>query len=404
MRKIGAVVAEYNPFHRGHAYQLEQLRKAGATHIAVVMSGNFVQRGEPALLDKWTRAQAALAGGADLILELPLPYAAATAERFAFGAISLLESLGCVQWLGFGCESGDLEALQQMAKAVDHPQVNACLRERMEKGEPFAQARQRAVQEYLGESASLLERPNDILAVEYLRQLNRMGSSIQPVAVQRVGSGHDSRQTEEGFASASYLRSRWEEGLEKLSDNLPPCALPAYEKAWQDGRILEYSRWQWMELSGLRLRTLQEISQGADLSEGLENRIYQAVRQGGSLEEVYALAKSKRYSHARIRRICLSAFLGIEGDLCRMTPPYLRILGFNSRGREILREAGKQAKLPISHSLAQLERLGGQAARFAGLEAKAGDQYALALRIPRPCGWEYTQNAVILGKPWESKS
>ena len=145
--RIGGVVAEYNPFHNGHAYQLMELRQAGATHIAVVMSGNFVQRGEPALLDKWTRAEAALLCGADLILELPLPYGAATAERFAFGAVSLLEGLGCVDLLGFGCESGDLPALQRAARAVEDPEVYEAVRERMAEGISFAAAREEAVRE-----------------------------------------------------------------------------------------------------------------------------------------------------------------------------------------------------------------------------------------------------------------
>ena len=188
--RIGGVVAEYNPFHNGHAYQLMELRQAGATHIAVVMSGNFVQRGEPALLDKWTRAEAALLCGADLILELPLPYGAATAERFAFGAVSLLEGLGCVDLLGFGCESGDLPALQRAARAVEDPEVYEAVRERMAEGISFAAAREEAVRERWGEAGDALRRPNDILAVEYLRQLGRLGSPIRPVAVGQIGRAH----------------------------------------------------------------------------------------------------------------------------------------------------------------------------------------------------------------------
>lgn len=392
--KIGGVVAEYNPFHNGHRYQLEALRQAGATHVVAVMSGNFVQRGEPALLDKWTRAEAALLSGADLVVELPLPYGAATAERFAFGAVSLLDGLGCVELLGFGCESGQVESLWRGAEAVEDPAVYEAVREKMAGGRPFAAAREEAVWERYGDAADCLRQPNDILAVEYLRKLRQLGSTIQPVAVRRQGAGHDSPEAGEGFASASALRGRWAGGLAQLSPYLPPQTLPLYHRAQGEGRVVDRERWQWMELSGLRARTQEELSLGADLSEGLENRLYAATRQAGTLEELYDLCKTKRYSHARVRRVALAAFLGVDGELCRLPPPYLRVLGFNGRGREIL--AGKTARLPLSHSLARLEQLGGDSARFARLEARAGDQYALALKTPRPCGWEYTQKPVIL--------
>ena len=396
--RIGGVVAEYNPFHNGHAYQLMELRRAGATHIAVVMSGNFVQRGEPALLDKWTRAEAALLCGADLILELPLPYGAATAERFAFGAVSLLEGLGCVDLLGFGCESGDLPVLQRAARAVEDPEVYEAVRERMAGGISFAAAREEAVRERWGEAGDALRRPNDILAVEYLRQLGRLGSPIRPVAVARKGAGHDGGIGEDGFASASFLRARWEDGLEAVLPYLPQQVHGVYKQARAEGRVLDRERWQWMELSGLRALSIEAFAQGPDLSEGLENRLYAASRQAGNLSEFYSLCKAKRYSHARMRRLALAAFLGVEGDLCRLPPPYLRVLGFNGRGREILAKAAKTARLPISNSLARLEQLGDAAARFAALEAKAGDQYALGLQSPRPCGWEYTHKPVILTK------
>ncbi len=396
--KIGGVVAEYNPFHNGHAYQLLELRRTGATHITVVMSGNFVQRGEPALLDKWTRTEAALLSGADLILELPLPYGAATAERFAFGAVSLLEGLGCVDLLGFGCESGDLPALQRAARAVEDPEVYEAVRERMAGGISFAAAREEAVRERWGETGASLRQPNDILAVEYLRQLGRLGSSIQPVAVARKGAGHDSEMGEGGFASASFLRERWGDGPGEVLTYLPRQTHRVYEQARAEGRILDRERWQWMELSGLRALSKERFAQVPDLSEGLENRLYTASRQAGSLSELYSLCKAKRYSHARLRRLALAAFLGVERDLYRLPPPYLRVLGFNGRGREILAKAAKTARLPISHSLVRLEQLGGEAARFAALEAKAGDQYALGLGSPRPCGWEYTHKPVILSK------
>ena len=195
--RIAVIIAEYNPFHNGHAYHIAQTRKNGATHIAVVMSGNFVQRGEPAFLEKHVRARAALSGGADLVLELPLAFACAPAQRFGLGAVYVAEKMGCVDMLSFGSESGDTARLEQAAAVLDTPQFREALARELESGAPYPQAVSRAMERCGSGFAGLTASPNDTLALEYLRALRQLGSKIYPMAVRRTFVEHDAEETVE---------------------------------------------------------------------------------------------------------------------------------------------------------------------------------------------------------------
>ena len=214
---VTAIIAEYNPFHNGHQRLARAAREAGGegSGVVAVLSGNWLQRGEPALLPKGERVQAALLSGVDLVVELPLPYAAATAERFAYGGVALAEALGCVDRLAFGCEAGELLPLEQCAAALLDPGVDAAIREGLGEGLSYAAVRQRAVAACLGEEAAApLSRPNDTLAVQYLYELKRRGSAIQPLPVLRQGAGHHSDAADEvtSTASASWIRGRFQIG------------------------------------------------------------------------------------------------------------------------------------------------------------------------------------------------
>jgi len=394
---VAAVVAEYNPFHNGHAWHLAETRRAGATHIAALMSGNFTQRGSAAIAEKRVRAEAALRGGADLVLELPLPHAMATAQRFAAGAVSAAAGMGCVDLLSFGSESGYLTLLKAAAEAVDNPAVCSRMSEHLATGVTFAKARQLAVSEYCGdEVADLLASPNDSLAVEYLRALR--GSRIIPFAVERSGASHDAPESDGRTASASYLRALLRDGDAAQAAALMPLACAqTLARAYADHLApFDDAGLDRVILGVLRRMTDADLSRLPDLSEGLENRIAAAIRRATTLDEVYALAKSKRYPAARIRRVVMSAFLGLEGSLGDRPAPYLRVLGFNARGREILARMKETASLPVSESLAHLRGLGGDAKAFAEQEARAADLYQLGLPEVRPCGYDYTKPAVRL--------
>lgn len=396
MSGVFGVVAEFNPFHNGHAALCDAARKNGATHIVAVMSGNFVQRGSPAITDKRVRARCALLAGANLVLELPVPYATATAQRFARGAMSILQASGVVDGIAFGSECGDAQALSQAAAAVDAPEVIAAMRAFLREGLTFARARELAVGCcYPKEIAALLSSPNNALAIEYLRQAAHIGWDAEVFTLARQGVDHDSPHASQEVASASYLRAH--SRLEDVAAFVPPRALETLAGAIADGLYpCDEAKLETALLSQLRRMSVEEFAALPDVSEGLENRLYAAVRQGRSLEELYALLKTKRYTLARIRRLVLSAYLGIRRADTEAPPPYIRVLGFDAHGSALVSAMKKRCKLPASTSLARLRAHGGSCERFAGLEELATDLYGLLLPVPPACGYEYTAAGVFI--------
>ncbi len=394
--KICGITAEYNPFHKGHAYQIAKARRAGATHILAVMSGNFVQRGAPAILDKWTRTQAALRGGVDLVIELPLPFATASAEAFSYGALSLMQAAGCVDMVSFGAED-PLGRLQSVLSVLLSDRFEPVLRARLGEGGSYAAARAKAVEDLAGkEAAALLERPNNILALEYLKAAHRLDFFPEWNAVLRQGAQHDQAGLQGGFMSATYLRSLLEQNdWDEAEKGLTEAGRIIYRQAFLAGRgpvrleTLERSM-----LSALRNRSLEQLRALPDMGEGLENRLYTGIRQAVSIPQLYGLIRSKRYPHSRARRMVLHAFLDVTAKMLESPPPYLRILGIGGKGGEILKRMKEKARLPLSQSLHELQNLGGDARAFAVLEASATDQYVLGMPKPLSCGWEFTASLV----------
>ncbi len=402
--KTAVITAEYNPFHKGHRWQLEQVRAAGASHVAVVMSPDFTQRGTPAIFPKRLRAQAALQNGADLVLELPVCYALAGAQRFAFGAVQLAAAMGCVDLLAFGAEDADLVQLRQACTALQQEEVNQTIRQLLPSGITFAKARERAVAAVYGEeTALLLQKPNNILAIEYLCQLEKLPDAhIQPLALGRIGNTHDGEPVGE-FASASFLRGLMLEGRwEQAQQYLPQNVWQLYRQAQQDGQFADLQLGERAVLSALRRMEQKEMAQLADLSEGLENRLYRASREACSLEQLYAAVKSKRYPLARVRRLVMNAFLQLPAQMQMLPPPYLRVLGMNERGKQILSAMKKTASLPVSTSLMKLARSTQAARQWAQVEAAACDQYSIFCRQMQPAGSDWSLPFVsLLGKERE---
>lgn len=382
--KTAAIICEYNPFHYGHKYQLEQTRAAGATHIVAVMSGNFTQRGDVAIFDKYSRARAALENGADLVLELPTRFSLSAAEGFARGAVSIIEALGCVEMLSFGAECGDIAALKEAAGASEYALHTEEFQELMRKGKSFPAALQEAVREYYTEDVcEVLSSPNNTLAVEYIKALDDIGSMIEPYAIQRSGAEHDSEDEDKGFVSASLIRKKIISG-EEWSELAPVI----------DGDTADIHRLEIAVLAKLRTMRPSEFENVYDAAQGLGERLYKAVRKATSLDELYFLTKTKRYTLARIRRAVLCAFLDIDKHTLNEPPAYIRILGMNGRGREIL--AAAQCGLPIDTSLKSLMKQSREAHRQGAVEERCGDVYSLAFAKPRQCGYEFTAKPVIL--------
>ena len=376
---ICGIVCEYNPFHNGHRYLIDVCRrKLGADSAVVcVMSGDFVQRGEAAVYCKHDRARAAVAGGADLVIELPLPWSLAPAERFARGAVGLLGATGCVTHLVFGSESGDLAALRETAALLLEPETDALLRAELESGISYAAARQKAVEARSGKAAIALTQPNDILAVEYLKALALQGLDITPLAVRRCGAGHDERSGD-AFPSAAMLREKLRAG-ETLRPWMPEAAFAALENG---AGPLDAALIGTALLS--RLRFLPEAAFAAlpDVSEGLENRLSRAARTAPTMEALEDAASSKRYPRARVRRLCVSAALGVRAADGEGIPPYLRVLAANRTGLSLLREMERGASLPLLTKPAHAHALGAAAERVFSLGAAAADLCALGFTDP----------------------
>lgn len=391
--KVAAVICEYNPFHSGHAYQLSQTRASGATHIVAIMSGSFVQRGEPAMFSKWARTKCALAGGADLVLELPLPWCVSSAEGFAKGGVALAEGLGCVDLLSFGSELGEVQPLRSAAEAAVSPLIQENIRELLSQGLPYPAAREKAIEAWFGPSVSrLFQSPNNILAIEYCKALNSLSSPIQPMTIPRTGASHDAAGASGAMASASYLRAcllkrDYDEAekyfppevfptlLEEIQAKRAPCSLAALERPI---------------LSALRKMAPEDFAWLPDVSEGLEYRIAAAVKETTSLDQLFTEIKTKRYTHARIRRIIISVFLGIHRDLFSHLPPYLRVLGFNQKGTEILKTARQTASLPIIMRGGDFKKETSEVLAIARLGSQADDLFALSSPEIQPCGSFFT--------------
>ena len=382
--ETAGIVAEYNPFHRGHAWHIAETRRrlGGDAPVVCVMSGHWVQRGECALADKWLRAALALDRGADLVVELPTPWAMASAEPFARGAVSLLAATGVVDVLSFGSETGELAPLEAAAAALDAPEYPEKLRAALGRGLSFPAARQEAA------GAACLSAPNNNLGVEYLRSLRALGSTIRPLTVPRQGVGHDGPAAG-GFASASELRRLLRAGRGEE-------AAPYLTAPWSG----ELADMQHIERAVLaRLRTMGEgdwaaLPDGGG-AEGLPSRLAKAAREAVSLEDFYTRAKTRRYPHARLRRLALAAFLDLRAAERPAAPPYVRVLGLGGRGRVLLRRMKDTCPLPVIVKPAQARELDGPARMLFESEARYTDLYGLCFPAPRPCGAEWIHSPVV---------
>lgn len=356
--KVAAIICEYNPFHNGHKFHIEETRrKTGADAVLAIMSGNFVQRGDVALFPKKLRSQAAICGGADLVLELPVPFATGSAEFFAQGAVSTLDALGIIDYLSFGAECNNAENLHELAAlfANEPPEFTNLIKLYSKDGLSFPAARAKATTEFAGADAGeILSSPNNILGIEYCKALLKLNSKIKPCVIERTGVGHDTEVTNGNIASASFIRklltddsydkafSFMPEFAKEIFENQPLHSIKTIEKA-----IL-------CELIKTPVDKLREIS---DIAEGLENRIKDAALSSNSLDELIESVKTKRYTHSRVRRIILSAFLGITDSNRKAPPRYIKILDHNETGQKLIAAAKKTAVLPIVRNTSQMNKL-----------------------------------------------
>lgn len=380
--KICGIVAEYNPFHNGHHRHLALTRRllGPDTAIVCVMSGNYVQRGEPAVLEKYARAEAAARCGADLVLELPLPACLSSAEGFALGGVSLLNALGCVTYLSFGSESGEIAPIRRAAALP--AQAQARLQLLMREGLTYAAAVQRAVAEIDPEAGALYASPNNTLGIAYCAALARLGSGIQPVTVRREGAAHDSREAADGLPSASYLRALLREG--RAADCRPLMPAPSFEilaREMEQGAAPVFpDALDTALLSHLRRLSPADLARYAGGGDGFEHRLWDAVRAQADFPAVCRAAQTRRYPLARVRRALFRAWLGLPADLPNEAA-YARVLAVGARGRDVLRRMKTTCRIPVLVKPAAARRETALADALAR-DALADDLYALAYPAP----------------------
>lgn len=388
------IIGEFDPFHRGHAHLIAQARSANpGSPVVCAMSGAFTQRGEAAIASKYARAEMALRCGADLVLELPVQWAVSSAERFARGGVAVLAAAG-VTHLVFGSEVGALRPLKQAAETLDSPDFPAALLPHLKEGLPFAAARQNALEQLMGTAADVLTQPNNLLGIEYLRATRLLAPDMEAVTFPRVGAAHNSAEFNGGFDSASSLRALLLKGeLEQACAGVTEPVAEILRREWAANRCPAALAYNCRGIfTRLRTMTAADFATLPDCGEGLEYRIVRAVGESVTLTQCYDRVKSKRYAHARVRRLILRAYLGLTAADCPEQPPYLRVLGLTENGRAILRRAKALDRLPIVTKPTVVKSLDAACQRQFAIDARAETLWNLCLPqlLPAPNEWAAT--------------
>lgn len=403
--KISAVICELNPFHFGHKYLIHNIKKNVATHTIGIMSSNFTQRGEPSIISKKARTQIALNEGLDLIIEIPTIWSTASAEKYAFAGVSIANSLGCVDNLCFASEIGNIQPLKIISDTINSESFNSHIQRYLSTGITFAKARQLSIKEILGENYSpILTHPNNILAIEYLKSLSKLNSKIIPYTIKRIGTDHNSTETYQKFASASYIRNLIQTTNENFYKYLPKSSHEIILKEINSLRApSNISLIERAILSNLRTMSKKDIADLYDISEGIEGRIFKCAKISSSLNQLIQNIKTKRYTMARIKRLIIYSFLGITKYYSDLPITYIRVLGFNSKGLEILKILKNTSSLPIVTKFSEIKNLDNISKTIFEKECLCTDLYNISLPTPWPCGQEQKYKLVILNNGCENQ-
>lgn len=347
MNKVLGIIAEYNPFHNGHLYHINESKKAvDADYVVAIISGNFVQRGDTSLVDKWSKTEMAIKNGVDLVIELPLLYSISSAENFAEGGVKMLNSFNIVDYISFGSELCDVNTLNEFAEVLFHEpkEFVSVLNHELSKGFSYPKARENALLMYLNDIrkyANILSSPNNILAIEYLKALKKYKSSIVPVSINRNKVDYNSTEIVDGFASATAIRKiAMTNDVWSLRQAMPKSSFDIMYDCLRSGKtVSSLAKFEKEIIYNLRKMSISQIANLPDVSEGLEYSIKNAANSCNTIDELISIVKSKRYTTTRLRRILVYCLLGItKKDMqdSRKVTPYVRVLGFNERGKELL--------------------------------------------------------------------
>jgi len=412
MSNVLGIIAEYNPFHNGHLHHLIESKKiTNSDYTIAVMSGNFTQRGEVSIVDKWEKTKMAIANGIDLVIELPTLYAISSAENFASGAIKILNSLGIVDYISFGSESNDIRILDDIADvlAFEPSQYKTLLSHELARGESYPKARENAVMMYLNDIrrfANVLSSPNNILGIEYLKSLKRLKSDIQPITIKREGAKYNDTTIPRGsrFASATAIRNLCQstEDITPVQRFVPESTFDILEENIKKGNFVRnLSIFDREILYTLRKMSTSEIANLPDVSEGLEFALKNAANQCNSVVELLSIINTKRYTKTRLQRILLYAILGItkqDMQISMSTFPYVRVLGFNDKGQELISKISKcNRKLEIITSVKKFmdSKSNNNLKLLMNKDIWTTDVYTLGFEYESKANLDYTHKLII---------
>lgn len=383
MSVIG-IVCEFNPFHNGHKFLIDSVKQQGDI-VVCVMSGNFVQRGEPAIFPKDIRVKAALMNGADIVLELPFVYATASAEAFAYNAVKILDSFGCNK-IAFGTENTNIDDLNKIVDVLTNENFDIELKRFLKTGESYPSARQSALRSFSNDYDISL--PNNILAIEYVKAIRKLKAEITPVCVNRIGADYNDNFAIDSFASATFIRSLV--GDNKSFDKFVPSnVVSLYHNAISDGKIPSKDKYNVSSLALLRLKINSDNENTGNMSEGLENRIDVSVCNCLSLDDIYDSAKTKRYTHSRIRRAVLCQQFDITNDDLNTEVPYCRLIGYRRDCESVIGCLAGSCKLPFIVRYSDVAKTNScNVNRIYEIENKTTDFYNLILDSPDVCSKE----------------
>lgn len=410
MESIG-IVAEYNPFHNGHLHHLNEARKiAGIKPAVCVMSGCFTQRGEAALLDKWTRAAAAVKSGVDLVIELPVAFAARSAQDFASGAVRLLHALN-VSVVCFGAEHADAALLSRVASISTHPATIARLKRNLKSGASYAGALTGAIESRLPSARHILIEPNNVLGIEYIKAIQRYAPGVDPLPIQRIGSSHHRQEIDGSIASATAVRKALADHPDRIApikQVLPKDSYAAIEAfLTKNAQFPSIRNLDTALLALLRTIRTEELAEIAGVSEGLEYKLFDAALKSTAMEEVLSRVKSKRYPHSRLRRILIHCLLGTKKSLLRAFdaagPLYVRVLAFNSVGRAMLKDYKTALGLPVVVKTSEFLTTSARARRdlnlmenMLSMDTRATDLYALCHKEKKAGALDFTKSPIYI--------
>lgn len=411
MGKVLGIIAEYNPFHNGHLYHIEQSKElVNPDYTVCIISGNFVQRGNVSIIDKWSKAEMAINAGANLVIELPTIYSTSSAENFAEGCIKILDSFKLDTVLSFGSECGDINTLNKFAEILSkEPQeYKSLLNHELQTGISYPKARENALLMYVNDIrkyANTLSSPNNILGIEYLKAIKKLKSNILPLTVKRNAVDHDSEEIIENYASSTHIRELLCEN-KNITKLVPKFSYDILARQINSGKsVLDIAAFEREILYALRKMTLNQISNLPDVTFGLANSLMYAVNSCNSYENIISMVKSKTYTQSRVQRILLYALLGITKDDMedsRKTKPYVRILGLDDKGRELLSELSKSnPKLPVITSVKDFYNTSNNRSltRMLNIDVLATNIYTLEYLQDSQANLDYTQKIVTLPKP-----